>query len=164
MDDHEMKELKRWHGMWVTTTFIPSIMAWSVFLRRSHIRATSLLLAHNALEPLLLHLRLRRRNNLCRVGVAESTSRLSILLAGCLGTANTNASGGDLAAARRAAVGVRDASTGDKLGTVSGTDVLRACRVGGYLRHGNGGNWECVSRRRIRANGREAYGRGWRRW
>jgi hypothetical protein len=104
---------------------------------------------NNPPKPLLLHLRLRRRNHTRRIRVAEPTPRLAVLLARCLGTADTRARGGNLTAASGAAVGVGDAAAGDELCAVAGADVLGARGVGGYLREGEGRDCGALVRRQM---------------
>jgi hypothetical protein len=100
----------------------------------------NLLAPDNPLETLLRNLRLSSRNDLGGIRVAKATSSLAILLASGLGRADTGASGSDLRAAGRAAVSVGNASSGDELGAVSGSDVLGASVVGCDLGHGGSGD------------------------
>jgi hypothetical protein len=109
-----------------------------MFPFRSH---THLLAPDNPLESLLCNLSLRRGDHLLRIRVAETASRLAVLVAGSLGGANTLAGGCDLSAACGAAVSVCNAAAGDELRAVAGSDVLCARVVGGDLGHGGGGNW-----------------------
>lgn len=98
-----------------------------------------LLTPDNPLEPLLLHLRLSRRNSSLGIGVLEAAAVLAGLELRCLGTADTYTGG--VGAAGGAAVCVGRAAAGDELGAVSGADVLSSCIVGG---DGEGEGGDCV--------------------
>lgn len=100
-----------------------------------------LLAPDNPLEPLLRNLSLGCSNDSLGVGVAEAAASLAVLLASRLGRADAVSGSSNLRAACRAAVGIRDTSSGDELGAVSLSDVLRSSVVGGDLGHGGSGNY-----------------------
>jgi hypothetical protein len=102
--------------------------------------STTFLRLHNPLESLLRNLRFRSSDDSRRIRVTKSTSRLSILLARRLSTADAIASSCDLRAACRAAIGVTHAATCDELRAVTGSDVFGASVVGRDLRERSGGN------------------------
>jgi hypothetical protein len=104
-----------------------------------------LLAPNNPLETLLLDLRLSCSDDCRRVRVAESTSRLAILVARCLSRAHAVAGRSHLRAASGATVGVGDAAAGDELRAVAGTDILGTRGVGGDLSEGGGCDWADVS-------------------
>jgi hypothetical protein len=94
--------------------------------------------SHNPLEPLLLNLRLRRRNSSIRIRVVKPASILSVLELRRLSRADAYTGG--IGAACRAAVGVGNTAACDELGAIAGTDRFSAGHVGGDLCSGESGD------------------------
>lgn len=93
------------------------------------------------LEALLRDLGLGSGDCGLGVGVDKATAGLAVLFRGRLGGADAVARGGDLGAAGGRAVSVVDATSGDELGAVSGSDALGAGVVWGQGK-GRDGDWE----------------------
>lgn len=89
-------------------------------------------------ESLLLGLSLGSGDGNIGSRVNEATTLLAVLLGGGDSGADTDGGGIDLGAARSLAVSVVDASAGDELGAVAGSDVLGSSVVGSEGRGGGG--------------------------
>jgi hypothetical protein len=93
------------------------------------------------LEPLLLNLRLRRRNGLGRVRIDKAAARLAVLVRSRLGRADAHVGGTNVRAAGRLAVGVADAAASSELLACCVANIARTGVVGGQGK-GGGRNWE----------------------
>lgn len=97
------------------------------------------------LETLLRNLSLGSSDGSSRVRVDKAAALLAVLQSSRLGGADADVGGVDLGAARRRAVGVSDATAGDELRAVTGSDVLGAGVVGGQSQGGGGDYGRMVS-------------------